>query len=251
MRYALLVEYSGKFFSGWQVQPGLRTVQGEIERALKIFLKEDIRISGAGRTDAGVHASGQVASFDSRIELNLYQLLLSLNGILPRDISIIATAKVDDEFHPRYSTRTKIYEYRVLNRRGRPSLFSDTVYHFHFPMNLELIKSGIEYLNGITDFSTFKAADNECKGDVRNIRIELYESEQDLYVFKFEGKAFYKNMIRIIMGTLLRLGRGDIDLNRFYEVVKSGDRRAAFETAPACGLILRRVIYEPEIRWEK
>jgi len=251
MRYALLVEYSGKFFSGWQVQPGLRTVQGEIERALRVLFKSEIRVTGAGRTDAGVHATGQVASFDLNYEVDLRRLLLSLNGILPSDVSIVATARVSDDFHPRYSTKNKIYEYRVLNRRGRPSLFSDTVYHFHYNLNLEMVTKGMEVLNSITDFSAFKATDNECKGEVRKVRIDLYESEPDLYVFRFEGRAFYKNMIRIIMGTLLRLGKGDIDMDRFCEIVRSGDRRLACETAPARGLILRRVIYEPEINWEK
>ncbi len=249
MRYALLIEYNGKFFSGWQVQQGLRTVQGEIERALKIVLKKDIRIFGAGRTDAGVHAIGQVASFSIDSEIDRGKMLLSLNGVLPKDISIISIVKTDDNFHPRYSAKTKIYEYYVLNRRSRPSVFPDTVYHFHFDLNFEEIQKGIEYLNSIRDFSTFKAADNECKGDIRDINISFRMTEPSLYVFSFVGQAFYKNMIRIIMGTLLRLGRGDIDYNRFIEIVNSKDRKKAFETAPACGLILKKVIYEPDINW--
>ncbi|MGB9600612.1 MAG: tRNA pseudouridine(38-40) synthase TruA, partial [Myxococcota bacterium] len=120
---------------------------------------------------------------------------------------------------------------------------------FHFHLDIERIKEGIEYLNGIKDFSAFKASDNECRGEVREIRINLSYEEPSLYLFTFRGRAFYKNMIRIIMGTLLRLGRGDVDIEGFKEIVESGDRRKAFETAPACGLILRRVIYEPDIDW--
>lgn len=251
MRYALLIEYNGKYFSGWQIQPGLRTVQGEIERALKIIFKQEIRIYGAGRTDAGVHALGQVASFSLEEEMQPGKMLLSLNGVLPKDISVISVARVEGQFHPRYSVKTKVYEYYLLNRRSRPAVFSDTVYHYHFDLDLDEIKKGITYLNGIRDFSTFKSADNECKGDVRDIHISLYEKEPSLYVFSFNGKAFYKNMIRIIMGTLLRLGRKSITYERFCEIVKSGDRRMAFETAPACGLILKRVIYEPDLKWEQ
>lgn len=250
MRYALLVEYHGKFFSGWQVQPNHRTVQGEIERALKIILKQDIRISAAGRTDAGVHATGQVAAFDYEGEIGCKSLLLSLNGVLPKDISILSVVPVSDEFHPRYSAKQKIYEYRVLNRHARAAVFVDTVYHFHFNINIEKIQKGIEYLNSIKDFSTFKASDNECKGDVREIQINFIEEEPSLYLFRFKGRAFYKNMIRIIMGTLLRLGRGDVDFEGFKKIVESGDRKKAFETAPACGLLLKRVIYEPDINWE-
>lgn len=250
MQYALLVEYHGKFFSGWQVQPSKRTVQGEIERALKILLKKDIRVLGAGRTDAGVHAIGQVASFTSDKEIDLKRFMLSLNGILPRDISIISIAQVDDNFHPRYSAKSKIYEYRVLSRISRPAVFSDTIYHFYHPINIEEIKRGIEFLNSLRDFSAFKAADNECKGNIREVTITLAEQEPSLYVFTFKGRAFYKNMIRIIMGTLLRYGKGDVDFEGFKRIALSGDRKMAFETAPACGLILKRVIYEPEIKWE-
>ncbi len=250
MRYALLLEYHGKFFSGWQVQPQRRTVQGEIERALKIILKEDIRISAAGRTDAGVHATGQVASFTTDKEITSRSLLLSLNGVLPKDISVISVAGVDEGFHPRYSAKGKIYEYRVLSRIGRASVFADTIYHYHFNLNFEIIKEGIDFLNNQRDFSAFKAADNECKGDVREIEISYSETEPALYTFTFKGRAFYKNMIRIIMGTLLRLGRGDIDIEDFKMIVESRDRKKAFETAPACGLILRRVLYDPEIKWE-
>lgn len=249
MRYALLIEYNGKDFAGWQVQPSLRTVQGEIERALKVIFKRDIKVIGAGRTDAGVHATGQVAAFDIEDRIEKKRLLLSLNGLLPPDISIISVAEVDDSFHPRYSAKTKIYEYRLLIRSGRPSLFRDTLYHYHYALNFDEIQKGIDFLNTITDFSTFKAADNECKGDIRMVRISFREVEPSFYVFTFEGRAFYKNMIRIIMGTLLRLGRGDIDIDEFIRIAKSGDRREAFETAPACGLILRRVIYEPDINW--
>ncbi len=250
MRYALLLEYNGRFFSGWQIQPFQRTVQGEIERSLGIIFKREIKVSAAGRTDAGVHATGQVASFIIEEEIRTKSLLLSLNGILPKDISVISVAKADDGFHPRYSAKSKIYEYRLLNRSGRPSLFSDTLYHFHFPLDFDAIKKGIDFLNGLKNFSTFKAADNECKGDIREVEISFYEAEPSLYIFTFKGRAFYKNMIRIIMGSLLRLGRGMVDIERFKKIAVSGDRKMAFETAPACGLILRKVIYEPDLRWE-
>lgn len=250
MRYAMLIEYHGKYFSGWQIQPSLRTVQGEIERALKIVLREEIRIYGAGRTDAGVHALGQVASFSATDEIQPGRLLLSLNGVLPRDISVVSIARTEEGFHARYSARSKVYEYYLLNRRGRPAVLSDTVYHYHFDLDFDEIKKGIAYLNGIRDFSTFRAADNDCKGDVRDISISLDEREPHLYVFSFKGKAFYKNMIRIIIGTLLRLGRKNINYERFCEIAKSGERRMAFETAPPHGLILKQVIYEPGLNWE-
>ncbi len=250
MRYALLLEYHGKFFSGWQAQPAKRTVQGEIERSLGIIFRDKIKVSAAGRTDAGVHATGQVASFELNKEIETKRLLLSLNGVLPKDISVISAARVKDDFHPRYSAKSKIYEYRLLNRHGRASLFSDTVYHFHFNLDFSAIREGIDFLNGLRDFSAFRAADNECKGDVREVDISFVETEPSLFIFTFRGRAFYKNMIRIIMGTLLRLGRGMIDIERFRLIAKSGDRKNAFETAPACGLILRKVIYDPEIKWE-
>ncbi len=250
MRYALLIEYHGKFFSGWQVQPQKRTVQGEIERSLRIIFRKDIRISAAGRTDAGVHATGQVASFESDEIPDTKRFLLSLNGVLPKDISVISVAPVDESFHPRFSAKTKIYEYRLLTRKGRPSLFADTVYHYHFALDFEKIQSGIAFFNNLRDFSAFKASDNECKGEVREVEISVAETEPSFYIFTFRGRAFYKNMIRIIMGTLLRLGRTDIDIGQVKQIAESGERKNAFETVPACGLILRRVIYEPEIKWE-
>ncbi|MCX7944438.1 MAG: tRNA pseudouridine(38-40) synthase TruA [Deltaproteobacteria bacterium] len=250
MRYALLIEYNGKLFSGWQVQPSKRTVQGEIERALKIIFKRDIRILGAGRTDAGVHATGQVATFDVEEDCPPKKILSSLNGILAKDVSIVSISRVGDDFHPRFSAKTKIYEYRLLTRYSRPSLFADTVWHYRYPLDFKKIEEGIGFFNKLRDFSAFKAADNECKGDIREIELSHIEVEPSLYVFIFKGRAFYKNMIRIIMGTLLRLGRGDIGMKELLEIAKSGDRKRAFETAPACGLILRKVIYDPDIKWE-
>lgn len=243
-RYKCTIAYDGSGFSGYQIQPNKRTVQNEIEEVLaKIHKGTSVKITASGRTDAGVHAKGQVIHFDSPLKIPVNKWENALNSMLPSDIAFNRIEKAEDGFHARFDTAGKEYRYFVYPSKKRDPFTRN--YAFRFPYKLDYIamKEGLKFLVGTHDFTSFCSAKTEVEDRVRTIKeIEFFE-EDEMLVFRFVGNGFLYNMVRILMGTLLEIGAGDRDPFSLPEVLEKKDRRLTGKTAPGQGLYLWEVFY--------
>jgi len=247
----LTIEYDGTDFVGWQVQPEGRSVQATIERALAKLLGEPVRITGSGRTDAGVHARGQVASFQTEKKLPLQAYVQGLNSLLPPDVSIADAAEVDPGFDARRSASGKRYLYRVSNRPSRSALRHRTHWEVFAPLDLEPMREAASLLLGTHDFSAFRAANCHARTTVRKLRqLEIRRIGDDELLFTVEATAFLKHMVRNLVGTLVEVGLGKRDAASISTLLQSRDRRLAGRTAPALGLTLDEVFYGERLRGE-
>ena len=244
--FRLLIEYDGTAYHGWQRQSSTRTIQGTIEAALQTMTGESVTLLGSGRTDAGVHATGQVANFCLETRLTADVFARGLNSLLPPDIVIKDCAAVDEAFHARYGARSKIYEYRILNRPTPAALLRQYAWHIRNPLDLEAIRTGMLCLKGEHDFSAFEATGSPRSHAVRTvIDVNLTGRDEDGYVvFSIEADGFLRHMVRNIVGALVDVGLGNISPEAFEDILISKDRRQAGITAPALGLFLREVKYE-------
>lgn len=247
-RYKFHVSYDGSRFSGFQVQTHERTVQGEIEKALQQISKgRFIRIHGAGRTDAGVHAKGQVLHFDFPNALPPESMQRALNTLVPKDIVLFNPEIVTADFHSQYSALHKTYEFHVYNHELRnPFLWNYSIQH-PYPMNLEAVEKALSLLVGTHDFTSFSSAKTDKVNKVRT----LYEAsvkvdeQTNMWVFTFCGDGFLYHMIRIIIGTLLPIADGRRNPEEITEMLAAKDRQSAGMTAYSNGLCLMEVSYEP------
>lgn len=240
---AILTEYDGTSFHGWQSQKGLRNVQDEIRKAILRCTGEDVRLYGCSRTDAGVHAAGHVSNFHTDTRIPADKLPLALNSCLPDDISVLRAAEVPEDFHARYSTVGKRYRYRILYSPVGPALDRNRVCHVTRPLDIEAILRAAPALEGTHDFSAFMASGGETKTTVKTIyslRIEPNGAETDIVI---HGDGFLYNMVRIIAGTLYYVGIGKIRPEEVGAILESHDRRQAGKTLPAKGLYLEEVFY--------
>lgn len=243
-RYMCTICYDGTLFSGYQVQPGRRTVQSEIEAALKKLHKgNDVKITASGRTDAGVHAKGQVIHFDSPLFIPEGSWVKALQAHLPDDIVIRKAERVETNFHARFDAVGKEYRYFVRLAPEKDPFTRHYQFHFTYPLNVERMRETVSYLIGTHDFTSFCSAKSEVVDRVRTISaIELIE-EEELLVFRFSGNGFLYNMVRILTGTLLEVGRGLRRPEDIPQILKQKDRQLAGKTAPAHGLYLWEVFY--------
>jgi tRNA pseudouridine38-40 synthase len=239
----LVVEYDGTDFSGWQRQTGQRTVQGTLEEKIRELLGEAVEVRGAGRTDAGVHAEGQVVSLSLSSHIPEGGLLRGLNTILPADLAVIDVAQVDAAFDARFSARGKVYRYRIWNHPIRSPKHARTSWHIRRPLDLALMRATAHALCGEHDFRGFRASDCDRRNTVRVIRRLDINRQGAIVDIEVEATAFLKNMVRILAGTLADVGRGKLDVPTVLRVLDTGDRSAGGVTAPAFGLTLVRVIY--------
>jgi tRNA pseudouridine38-40 synthase len=241
----LVVEYEGTAYRGWQVQPNGTTLQAILERALATALREPVRVRGAGRTDAGVHACGQVASARvTRVPDDLDRLCRSLNALTPDDVAVREVAVVDDDFDPRRSARSRVYEYRLWNA-GAPSPFWRR-WAWHVPQTLDVpaMASAVEVLLGQHDFAAFRAADADpVRSTVRRVIESRLVDERPMLTYRIEASGFLKHMVRNIVGTLVEVGRGERLPEAMGAVLAGRDRTRAGATAPAHGLVLVAVRY--------
>jgi tRNA pseudouridine38-40 synthase len=240
----LTIEYDGTNYLGWQVQPNGQTIQGVIQDRLKRLTGESSPLIGSGRTDAGVHALAQVAHFktESRMEANTFQR--ALNSLLPEDIVIRRAEEVEAEFHARKSARSKVYEYRILNRTTPPAIDRQYIGYVPQKLNLDEMKKATHSLVGEHDFSAFRSVGSPTRSSVRNIlRAEWKRGKGGHLRFEIEASGFLKQMVRAIVGTLLEVGRGKISVQEFKRILDSKDRKEAGPTAPARGLFLKEVKY--------
>ncbi|WIF95559.1 tRNA pseudouridine(38-40) synthase TruA [Caminicella sporogenes] len=239
----LTISYDGTNFSGWQIQPNTRTVQGEIEKALQKIMKKEIRINGSGRTDAGVHALGQVANFKADFTIPVNKIAVALNSILSEDIVIKDAEEVDEDFHARYSVKKKKYIYKIYNDKIKNPIYRNYSYFFNRAIDINKLIESSKYFIGKHDFKGFMSSGSYVKDTVRVIYSIDIKKEGKFINLEYTGNGFLYNMVRIITGTLLDVNIGKIDINRLDEIIKSKDRKNAGHTAPPQGLYLAEVYY--------
>ncbi|WP_404323000.1 tRNA pseudouridine(38-40) synthase TruA [Cytobacillus firmus] len=243
-RFKCIVTYDGTLFAGYQVQPGKRTVQGELERALKKIHKgKDIRVTASGRTDAGVHARGQVIHFDSPLNIPIEKWEIALNSLLSDDVAIIGTETVSDDFHVRFDAKGKEYRYFVHRSSRRDPFKRQYAYQYPYPINKDAIRQAAAGLIGTHDFTSFCSAKTEVEDKVRELQEIDVQEEGNMIIFRFRGTGFLYNMVRILTGTLLEVGSGERDPESMPAVLKEKNRSAAGKTAPPQGLYLWEVFY--------
>ena len=237
----LTLEYDGTNYAGWQYQPNALSIQEVVERAISRVLNSEIKLAYAGRTDAGVHAKGQVVNFKTRSTLATDKIHRGVNSLLPADIHIINCEEVYETFHARFDAKKKYYRYIVTREYSPFTRF----YAYHYPYNfsLDIIKDSVKYLTGTHDFTSFAHITGDNISPVRHIeRIDIIEDREFIY-FDFIGKSFLRNMIRIIVGTLLDIARREWDSYKIKEILDARDRGRAGPTAPSKGLFLMQVYY--------
>jgi tRNA pseudouridine38-40 synthase len=241
-RYLVSLEYKGTLFHGFQKQPGLPTVQGELDSAILTYTGQEVRSLGAGRTDAGVHALGQTAAFDLDERVDIGRTFRSLNGLLPRGISIIDMREVAPDFDPRRDAVWREYRYFVLNRRAPSPLLEDLAYHFPGELDGELVKEGCALCEGEHDFSAFRAGTEEKSTARTVLECEFTESYPDLLCCKVRANSFLYKMVRIMAGALLAVGSGRMALPELSSHLEGGSGPCA-EPLPGHGLYLWEVSY--------
>jgi tRNA pseudouridine38-40 synthase len=240
----LIIEYDGSDYVGWQVQAKGSTIQGTLEEKLTLLTGEKVHLIGSGRTDAGAHALGQVANFTTESELAVHTLRKALNSLLPSDIAIRKVEETGEDFNARGSARSKVYEYRILNREIRSVFHRE--YAWHIPQRLKLgeMKKAGQILIGEHDFSSFRSVGTPTKTAIRKVfRLEWKRNKEGLLLLEIEATGFLKQMVRAIVGTLVEVGKGKIGLKEFREILDSRERSLAGPTAPARGLFLKEVRY--------
>jgi len=240
----LLIEYEGTSYLGWQVQAKGPTIQGMIEEQLELLTGENVRLTGSGRTDAGVHAFEQVAHFKTKSGMNLSSIHRALNSLLPPDIVIKSVEEAEENFHARKQAKSKVYEYRVLNQPIRSVFHREYAWHISQRLDWEEMRKATQKLVGEHDFSSFRSTGTPTKTAVRKIfRAEWKKGRDGLMRFEVEASGFLKQMIRAIVGTLVEVGRGKINPEEFQKILEAKDRNKAGPTAPAHGLFLKEVKY--------
>lgn len=246
----LIVRYDGTDLAGWQRQRGVRTVQQELETAASAMAQAPIRIHGAGRTDAGVHALAQVASFVTESNIPLKGWRLGLNSKLPRDIAVLDARTVQDGYDPRRASAGKRYRYLLSTHRSRDPLLRDRAWHVFDPLDVGLMQKCADELLGVHDFAGFRAADCERTSTVRHLfRLqwkEQFGANPTVIALEVEGTAFLKNMVRIIVGTLVDIGRGKLPPDTIKRLLATKDRTLGGITAPPQGLYLDEVWQHPQ-----
>ncbi len=243
-RVKMVVAYDGTNYCGWQVQPNGITIEEVLNKTLSQLLGEEITVTGASRTDSGVHSLGNVAIFDTETRIPADKIAFALNQRLPEDIVVQGSCEVPADWHPRYQESRKTYEYRILNRTFRmPTRRLDT-YFFHYDLDVEKMKRAASYLVGEHDFKSFCAVGAQVKTTTRTIyACEVEKGTNDVITIRVTGNGFLYNMVRIIAGTLVKVGNGDIEPEQIPVILEAKNREAAGPTAPAHGLTMMGIEY--------
>ena len=237
-RIGLVVAYDGTNYAGWQIQTNGVTVQGVLNETLSKLLGETIEVMGASRTDAGVHALGNVAVFDTESRIPGDKFSFALNQWLPEDIRIQLSEEVEPDFHPRYCDSEKTYEYRILNRKFPVPTERLYSYFYHYKLDVKKMQEATSYLIGRHDFASFCGAKAQVRSTIRTITGMEVWRDGDIVTIRVSGEGFLYNMVRILAGTLIEIGNGQYPPERMKDILEACDREAAGPTAPAHGLTL-------------
>lgn len=245
----VVVAYDGTGYSGWQVQPNGRSIQGELEAAIQRLTGEFVRVYGAGRTDAGVHARGQVATFRSDCAIPPEKYAHALTSRLPKDICVRESSEVEDDFDPRYGAKLKLYRYSIYASSIRPAIGRHYCWHVKWPLDLERMRCAASHLLGTHDFTSLSNQERNAPGmdNVRTVdecALRVAEWDSALVLLDVVGRSFLYNMVRNIAGLLVDVGTGHIAPEAVPEILLARDRSRAGQGAPACGLCLEWIRYE-------
>ncbi|HHX60414.1 MAG TPA: tRNA pseudouridine(38-40) synthase TruA [Epulopiscium sp.] len=239
----LIVSYDGTRYYGWQRQDDVVSVQEELEKACKQLFKQEVKIQGAGRTDAGVHALGQCATLMVNTNIPMERVPLVLNNILPQDIVVISAEKVPDKFHAQYSAKSKTYKYQIMNADYPIPQMRHYADFVHIPLNVEAMNKGAQYFVGTHDFLAFCASRNTTRTTTRTIHYAKVTQNDQIVTFEVCGNGFLYNMVRIMVGTLIQVGIGKVEPSEISQIIVSKNRQKAGKTVPACGLTMCNVEY--------
>lgn len=242
-RIKLIVAYDGTDYCGWQIQPNGITVEEVLNRALSRLTGEEIRVIGASRTDAGVHARGNIAVLDTASTIPAERFAYAVNPLLPEDIVVLKSEEVPQDWHPRYQNSVKTYEYRILNREMPDPLKRKYTWHVSFPLDIDKMREAAEHLKGQHDFRSFCSVHTAVKSSVRTIyTLDIVKSGDEI-IIRISGNGFLYNMVRIIAGTLAEVGRGFRTPEDVRDLLTAKEREQAGATAPPQGLTLIRIEY--------
>ncbi len=239
----LIVSYDGTRYYGWQKQDHVVSIQEELEKACTELFKQEVIIQGAGRTDAGVHALGQCATFMVDTTIPMERVPLVLNRILPADIVVTSAQKVSERFHARYSAKSKTYKYQIMNADYPTPQMRNYAAFVHIPLNVEAMNKGAQYFVGTHDFVAFCASRSTKKTTTRTIHYAKISRNDQIVTFEVCGNGFLYNMVRIMVGTLIQVGIGKLEPSDVSRIIVSKNRKNAGTTAPACGLTMCHVEY--------
>ncbi|MCX5814451.1 MAG: tRNA pseudouridine(38-40) synthase TruA [Proteobacteria bacterium] len=240
---SLIVSYDGTNYHGWQCQPDLITIQQTLQERIEKIVNHHIKLFAGARTDSGVHAYGQTVNFFTNSVIELKGLIRGLNSLLPPDIRISDARKADEDFHSRYSARSKIYTYSILNSSCSSPFYTRYVWHIPYALNVLSMHRTIKRITGAHDFSAFKKKNTFYQNPIREVLQAGVKKRGDLIYVVIEGTGFLRYMVRNIVGTLMLVGSGKLTENDFRAILESKDREKAGPTAPAKGLFLRRIKY--------
>ena len=244
MRVKMVVAYDGTNYCGWQIQPNGVTIEQKLNEALTDLLQEPIKVTGASRTDAGVHSLGNVCIMDTNTRMPAEKISYALNTRLPEDIVVQDSCQVPESFHPRFSKSRKTYEYRILNQKFRnPTRRLDT-HFYYYDLDVEAMQRAAAYLVGEHDFKSFASTGGQAETSIRTIYSLDVEKRDSIITIRVKGNGFLYNMVRIIAGTLIKVGAGEILPEEIPAILEAKDRSAAGPTAPAKGLTMIGLEYE-------
>jgi tRNA pseudouridine38-40 synthase len=240
----LVLEYDGTCYAGWQRQPDHPTIQEAIERAIRQVSQATVSVIGAGRTDSGVHALGQVASFRTDCGWSASDWMRALNAVLPKDIAVRSSALMDDLFHAQHDAKGKLYTYRILHRPARPTIDRAFVWHIYRPLDDAAMQQAAATLIGSQDFSSFEGSLTDNTDPICHMQRLAVIRHDDQIIIEAYADRFLKHMVRAMVGTVVEVGLGKRTPDSLIEVLKARDRSAAGQTAPPHGLCLMRVDYD-------
>ncbi len=241
----LVIEYDGKEFNGWQKQPTKLNIQGEIERAIKQITGEEVDLTASGRTDAGVHALGQVANFKTNSNIPIEKIPIALNSNLKKSIVIKSAEEVEERFHSRLNCKRKTYRYIINNSKYGTAIYRNLETHIPIKLDIQKMQEAVKYFEGEHDFKAFKASGTSSKSSVRTIyQAKVIDVGNERIYIELTGNGFLYNMVRIISGTLVEVGLGKIQSKDIQTIIESKKRENAGKTLPPQGLYLVNVEYE-------
>ncbi|MCC8088558.1 MAG: tRNA pseudouridine(38-40) synthase TruA [Rikenellaceae bacterium] len=246
MRFFLYLSYKGTAYNGWQIQKNAPSVQEALQNCISMLTKEKTEITGAGRTDTGVHASYYVAHFDTNIQINPENFCYHLNCMLPKDIAVRDIVRVADDAHARFDAVSREYKYYIT--RSKNPFLTETSLEYTAPLNIETMHEGASIIKNYTDFTSFCKLHSDNKTNICHIYDSFWEQNGDVLIYTIRADRFLRNMVRAIVGTLFDIGKGKKDLDSLQKIIASKSRQMAGTSAPAKGLFLTDITYKEKIK---